>query len=276
MVLPVVVDERHPVLRRVHARVVGVRQDESPGYRLGGPGCRCLGGYITYAHREAQFQGVGVPDPLADVPVVHPVVVAPCRGVKTRVVAERLYRRVKFREHLHVDFLLGVVSHCDALVGQGVAVRHRPVGVRHAVQHGHPEEAGEGVSHLVVSAVDYPPVRRVELRDDIRERPRSPVSRRVEGLEPGQPGVHRRADVAGERPACQALVELVHVLLHRDHKALHRDYLRPDPVVVGLHLLRRDLVRVGVQHLETGGAGWQEDCQRSECVERDSGKFSPR
>ena len=245
---PVVVDQRRAVLGGVHGRVVGIGRDDACGDGFGSLRPGDVGLHFAKAHRHAQLERIGIFEPLGDIAAVDPVVAAESLGRKRRIGGEGGDRLVP--EHLHIDLLLLVVLHRNRLVGFEVRIGNRPVGVGDAVHDRHAQQFGESDGHLVVRTGDDAAPRRVSLGNHVGERPFAPVGRRIEGLELREPAVYRRSDIAAERTARQAFVELVHMLLHGNHESLQRLEFRADLVVQGIHLPVGHLVRIAIHVLE--------------------------
>lgn len=138
----------------MHRRIVGIRRNDAPGNGFGGLRLRQFGLDVGEPHGHAQFQRVGILEPLGDVAVVDGVVAAPCLGRKRRVAAQDLDGFIQLLEHLRVDRLLRVVGYIDRLVALELRVGYRTVGVRHTMHDGHAQQPGEGYGHLVVRTAD--------------------------------------------------------------------------------------------------------------------------
>ena len=259
MVAPVVVDERRAVLRGVHRRIVGISLDNTPGNSLGGLRTGDVGLHIRQTHGHAQLERIGIFEPLRDIAVVDAVVAAPRFGRERRVAAQYLDSLVQLLEHLRIDRLLRIVLHIDRLVALQLRIGNRTVGVRHTVHDGHSQQAGESDGHFVFRAVDDALIGGIGLGDDVGERPFAPVGRGIIGLELGLPCIDRSTDVTAERPARKRFVELIHMLLHRNHKTLKSFELRSGLIIQGIHLVVRNLIGIAVDVFEIAGAGCQSE-----------------
>ena len=124
---------------------------------------------------------------------------------------------------------------------------------------GHTQQAGKSDGHFVFRAVDDALIGGIGLGDDVGERPFAPVGRGIIGLELGLPCIDRSTDVTAERPARKRFVELVHVLLHGNHKTLQRLEFRAGLVIEGIHLFFRNLIGIAVDVFEIAGAGCQSE-----------------
>ena len=124
---------------------------------------------------------------------------------------------------------------------------------------GHTQQAGESDGHFVFRAIDDALIGGIGLGDDVGERPFTPVGRGIIGLELGLPCIDRSTDVTAERPARKRFVELIHMLLHRNHKTLKSFELRSGLVIQGIHLVVRNLIGIAVDVFEIAGAGCQSE-----------------
>ena len=259
MVAPIVIDQRHAVFGCVHSRIIGIDRNDTSGNRLRGfcPGNVRL--HIGEAHRHTQLERIGVFEPLSDIAVINTVVTAPCLGRKRRIAAQYLDGLVQLLEHLRIDRLLRVILHIDRLVAFQLRVRDRAVGIGHTVHDGHTQQAGKSDGHFVFRAVDDALIRGIGLGDNVGERPFAPVGRRIIRLELGLPRIDRSTDVTAERPARKRFVELIHMLLHRNHKTLKSFELRSGLIIQGIHLVVRNLIGIAVDVFEIAGAGCQSE-----------------
>ena len=252
MVAPVVIDERHTVFGSRHQRIVRIGRNHSVGDRFGSLGFGDIGLDIRQTHGHAQFQRVGVLDPLADVAEVDVVELAERIGRKLLVGMERGQNLVQLLEHLRIDLLLRVVGDGKRFgrIVDDLGIRNRSVGVGHAVHDRHAQQLGQCEGHLVVGVVDDAAIIGVNLLHDDDERPPEPVGRRIECGEFLFPAVGRLAHVSGEGIAGERFVELVAVLLHRYDEVLQPADIGTDFVILPLELLVRSFRRIPVDPVE--------------------------